>query len=135
MTTKFWTDLLGDVEQLSLEREGKFTAETVASLDDKGILYDKMLDMKVGIDRRNAGATISPPRDDQRSHESNTSPRLAWSEESSAAVPNPRRNPACKTIPRNGKNQIIAQHNQIVDPTNTPKTSEPHTGSIQGGRG
>jgi hypothetical protein len=50
---------------------------------------------------------------------------IAWSEESSAAVPNPRRNPACKTIPRNGKNQIIAQQ---VDPTNTPKTSEPHTG-------
>jgi hypothetical protein len=39
-----YPDLLGDVEQLSLERDGKFTAETVASLDDKGILYDKMLD-------------------------------------------------------------------------------------------
>jgi hypothetical protein len=43
-----------------LEREGQFTAETVASLDDKGVLYDKMLDMKVGIDRRNAGTTIYP---------------------------------------------------------------------------
>jgi ribosome assembly protein YihI (activator of Der GTPase) len=70
-----YPDPLGDVEQLSLEREGQFTAETVASLDDKGVLYDKMLDMKVGIDRRNAGTTITPPRDDQRSHESNTPTR------------------------------------------------------------